>query len=289
MTYHTRAHNHREGDLVCHWCGTRKKVPPACPECGSEHLGYVGYGTQRVEEELSSLFPSARILRMDADTTATKASYDLMLSKFRRHEADILLGTQMVTKGHDFPGVTLVGVLLADSSLYVDDYRAGERTFAMLTQVIGRAGRADLPGHAVIQTSNPDSEIIRLACAQDFPSFYNQEIRLRRLLCFPPACDVALLTVSGPLEADVLQGARRLHQELESLRATPAFSGVELIPFGPFEAPVYRVDNRYRMRMVIKCRLNKPTLNLFHTLLCVYGSGVGKKLTLSIDLNPSNL
>ncbi len=289
MTYHTRAHSHRDGELVCHWCGTRKKVPSTCPECGSEHLGYIGYGTQRVEEELATLFPSARILRMDADTTATKASYDLMLSKFRRHEADILLGTQMVTKGHDFPGVTLVGVLLADSSLYVDDYRAGERTFAMLTQVIGRAGRADLPGHAVIQTSNPDSEIIRLACAQDFPSFYNQEIRLRRLLCFPPACDVALLTVSGSLEADVLQGARRLHQELESLRATPSFSGVELIPFGPFEAPVYRVDNRYRMRMVIKCRLNKPTLNLFHTLLCVYGSGVGKKLSLSIDLNPSNL
>lgn len=289
MTYHTRRGSYSEGELVCHWCGGRLPPPRTCPECGSEHLGHVGYGTQRMEEELGKLFPTARILRMDADTTSSKTSYEQMLGKFRRHEADILLGTQMVTKGHDFPDVTLVGVLLADASLYLNDYRASERTFAMLTQVIGRAGRGTLPGRAVIQTVNPDNEIIRLACAQDYPAFYAREIRLRRLLCFPPSCDIALITVSSALENEVLMAAKRLADEIAAMRKEEAFREVELIPFGPFEAPVYRVDNRYRMRMIIKCRLTKQTLEFYHTLLCRFGAGCGKHVQIGIDLNPSNL
>ena len=289
MTYHTARWSYREGQMVCHWCGMKLPVPKECPDCHSEHLGHTGYGTQRIEEELGELFPKARILRMDADTTSSKTAYDRMLGKFRRGEADILLGTQMVTKGHDFPNVTLVGVLLADASLYLDDYRASERTFAMLTQVIGRAGRGDRAGRAIIQTNNPDSEVISLAGAQDYPTFYQREARLRRLLCFPPACDMALLTVSSPLENELMLAAKRLAEELETMRSEEAYRGVELVVFGPFEAPVYRVDNRYRMRMVIKCRLTRATLDLFGDLLCRFQNGCGHRIRLSVDFNPSNL
>ena len=289
MTYHTARWSYREGEMVCHWCGKKLPVPRECPDCHSEHLGHTGYGTQRIEEELGELFPNARILRMDADTTTSKTAYDRMLGKFRRGEADILLGTQMVTKGHDFPNVTLVGVLLADASLYLDDYRASERTFAMLTQVIGRAGRGDRAGRAIIQTNNPDSEVISLASAQDYPTFYQREARLRKLLCFPPACDVALLTVSCALENELMLASKRLAEELESLRREEAYREVELVVFGPFEAPIYRVDNRYRMRMVIKCRLTRQTLDLFGDLMCRFQNGCGNRIRLSVDFNPSNL
>ena len=289
MTYHTARWSYREGQMVCHWCGMKLPLPQECPDCHSEHLGHMGYGTQRIEEELGELFPRARILRMDADTTASKTSYDRMLGRFRRHEADILLGTQMVTKGHDFPNVTLVGVLLADASLYLDDYRASERTFAMLTQVVGRAGRGERAGRAIIQTNNPDSEVISLASAQDYPTFYRREVRLRRLLCFPPTCDIALLTVSGTLENELLMATKRLAEELESIRGEEAYREVELVTFGPFEAPVYRVDNRYRMRMVIKCRMTKATLELFGDLLCRFQNGCGRRIHMSVDFNPSNL
>ncbi len=288
MTYHTKKGTYTEGEMVCHWCGRRMPLPRLCPTCSSEHLARMGFGTQRVEEELQKLLPAARILRMDTDTTSSKFTYDTMLAKFREHGADVLLGTQMVTKGHDFPNVTLVGVLLADSSLYLDDYRAGERTFAMLTQVIGRAGRGEREGLAVIQTCNPDSEVIRLACAQDYESFYEREIRLRKLLLFPPFCDIALLTLTGSVEPELLKATRRLSEELASL-ATTEYTDVTLVTFGPFEAPVYRVDNRYRMRMVVKCKQNKRTLAFFSQLLTTFSSKVDKRISLSIDFNPSGL
>ena len=288
MTYHTRKGTYREGDMVCHWCGRRMPLPKVCPSCKSEHLARMGFGTQRVEEELGELLPSAKIMRMDTDTTTSKFAYDEMLSGFRAHKADVLLGTQMVTKGHDFPDVTLVGVLLADASLYLDDYRAAERTFAMLTQVIGRAGRSNKKGMAVIQTNNPDSEIIRLAAAQDYESFYEREIRLRRLLVFPPFCDIALLTLTGSEEHLLLRASTLLGELVKEL-AEGEYKDVELVTFGPFEAPVYRVDNKYRMRMVIKCRLQKRTLAMFAELLCSFSRKVGKRLTLSVDFNPSNL
>jgi primosomal protein N' (replication factor Y) len=288
MTYHTRRGTYAEGDMVCHWCGRRMPLPKTCPSCGSEHLARMGFGTQRVEEELQRLLPDRRILRMDTDTTSTKFAYDEMLGQFRAHEADVLLGTQMVTKGHDFPGVTLVGVLLADASLYLDDYRASERTFSMLTQVIGRAGRGDRPGVAVIQTNNPDSEIIRLACAQDYETFYEREIRLRKLLVFPPYCDIVLLTAVGREEGELLRASSLLADEVR--RAVEGdFRDVALVSFGPFEAPVYRVDNKYRMRMVIKCKLNRRSLEMFAGLLCNFTAKAGRLVTLSIDFNPSNL
>ena len=288
MTYHTNSASYDTGYLSCHWCGRRMPLPQVCPSCGGAHLSKMGYGTQRVEQELGELIPDARILRMDTDTTSAKSSYETLLGKFRRHEADVLLGTQMVTKGHDFPDVTLVGVLLADASLYLDDFRASERTFAMLTQVIGRAGRGKKAGVAVIQTNNPDNECIRFACAQDYRAFYDSEIRLRKLLVFPPFCDIALLTLSCPDEKELLRASALLSDKI-SEHMKGEYSDLPLIVYGPFEAPVYKVDNKYRMRTVIKCRINKRSRAMLADILKLFSSSGAHGLSLSVDINPTNL
>ncbi len=288
MTYHTNSPSFDGGYLACHWCGKRLPLPESCPSCHGSHLARMGYGTQRVEEELGIILPSARVLRMDTDSTSQKNSHETLLGKFRRHEADILLGTQMVTKGHDFPNVTLVGVLLADASLYLDDYRAAERTFAMLTQVIGRAGRADKNGIAVIQTNNPDNECIRLAAKQDFRTFYESEIKLRKLLVFPPFCDIALLTLTSNDENELLKASAKLSEKLRC-RMEEEYSDIPLIAYGPFEAPVYKVENKYRMRMVLKCKNNKRTRAMLSELLSYFDSSGANGLFLSVDINPTNL
>ncbi len=300
LTYHTHRHlkdsegenylrNRADsGTLSCHYCGFRTAVPEKCPECGSAHMLFMGYGTQRAEEELEGMLPDIPVIRMDTDTTRTKFSHDEILSRFRKGDAKVLLGTQIVTKGHDFPKVTLVGVLNADASLYLDDYRAAERTFAMLTQVIGRAGRASDKGVAVIQTQNPDSEVIRLAAEQNYPAFYDQEIRIRRGLMFPPFCDIAVLTLASPDEALLESGALRLAGAIRE-KLAGVYSDVQAVVFGPFEAPIYKVQNSCRMRMVIKCRLNKRTRDFLSEILCDFGRKIPKRLTLSADLNPSSL
>ena len=288
MTYHTKPHSFDTGELICHLCGKRRPMPRTCPDCGSEHLARLGYGTQRVEQELGEILQGSRVLRMDTDTTTSRYSYEEMLGTFRRHEADVLLGTQMVTKGHDFPNVTLVGVLMADTSLYLDDYRAAERTFSMLTQVVGRAGRAGNAGRAIIQTCNPDHDVIRLACKQDYEAFYEREINLRRLLVFPPFCDIALLTLSHRSEQTLFEGAKRLSDMLKE-EIAGAFADVKLLAFGPFEAPIYRAEGRYRMRLVIKCALNKRSRALFSKLLCDFQQGGNNLPQLSVDFNPTNL
>ena len=249
---------------------------------------FMGYGTQRAEEELEAMLPGASVIRLDTDATKTKLSCDELLAKFRRGEAQVLLGTQIVTKGHDFPKVTLVGVLNADASLYLDDYRAAERTFAMLTQVIGRAGRASDPGTAVIQTQNPDSDVIRLAAKQDYAAFFEQEIRIRRGLVFPPFCDIAELTLTSPDEALLASGAKRLAEAVKE-KLSGSYSDVKTVVFGPFEAPVYKVQNNCRMRMVIKCRLSRRTREFLSEILCDFGRKGTRRLTLSADLNPSSL
>ncbi len=288
MTYHTLRDSYEKGELRCHWCGRKMALPEVCPSCQSTHLARMGYGTQRVEQELGELLPDAKILRMDTDTTSAKHAYEEMLGTFRRHGADVLLGTQMVTKGHDFSDVTLVGVLLADASLYLDDYRAAERTFSMLTQVIGRAGRGDKSGEAIIQTNNPEHECIRLACAQDYDRFYEIEIRLRKMLVFPPFCDIVSLMLTSPDEQELLKASGILAKKLnEALQGD--YRDVPVVIYGPFEAPVYKVENKYRMRMIVKCRLNRRSRALFSSLLCEFSRSGIKGLSLSVDFNPSTL
>lgn len=300
LTYHTHKHlrdgegedyirrRAESGNLTCHYCGFTAPVPSVCPECASPHLAFMGYGTQRAEDELCSMLPEGSVIRMDTDTTKTKFSHEEILSRFKRGEAKVLVGTQIVTKGHDFPRVTLVGVLNADASLYLDDYRAGERTFAMLTQVIGRAGRADAPGVAVIQTQNPDSEVIQLAAAQDYPSFYDLEIRMRRALVFPPFCDIAVFTLTSADEALLHTGTVRL-AELVRGKLAGEFSDVKTVVFGPFEAPIYKVQNNCRMRMVIKCKDNRRTREFLSSVMCDFARKGSRRLTLGVDINPSSL
>lgn len=288
MNYHTKKGTYDKGFLFCHWCGQKLPMPDTCPSCGSEHLVKIGFGTQKIEQEISELLPEKKILRMDADSTSVKNSLEGLLTEFKEKRADVLLGTQMVTKGHDFPNVTLVGVLLADMSLYMDDYHANERTFSMLTQVIGRAGRSKKKGVAVIQTNNPDNDTIRLACKQDYEAFYASEIRLRKLLVFPPYCDIALLTVTGSDEKQVLIGANILRQEINKLIFTQ-YRDIQMVIFGPFESPVYKVEEKYRMRLVIKCRLNRESRTLFSTLLSDFGNNSKGTVALSIDFNPTGL
>ena len=280
LTYHTSADG---GRLLCHMCGYSERVPKRCPSCNGDRLSFLGYGTQKLESELNKYVPDMTVMRMDADTTSGKMSYDRMLEDFREGRADILLGTQMVAKGHDFPGVTLVGVALADTSLYVSDFRAAERTFSLLTQVIGRAGRAGDEGIAVIQTYAPKNEVIRLACLQDFEKFYEGEIALRRELSYPPFCDIVELTLTSSDEAELAREAARLSERLiEKLRGEE-YSKQPFIVFGPFEAQVYKINEKYRMRLVVKCRLNKLSRSLFHELLCEFS--LSRKATLSIDFN----
>ncbi|MBP3401529.1 MAG: primosomal protein N' [Clostridia bacterium] len=280
LTYHTSSDG---GKLLCHMCGYSERVPRKCPSCDSDRLSFLGYGTQKLESELNKYAPDMTVMRMDADTTSGKMSYDRMLEDFREGRADILLGTQMVAKGHDFPRVTLVGVALADTSLYVSDFRAAERTFSLLTQVIGRAGRAGARGLAVIQTFAPKNEVIRLACEQNYEKFYEGEIALRKELAYPPFCDIVELTLTSEDEQELFRESKRLSDTiLEKLKGD--YGRQPFIVFGPFEAQVYKLNEKYRMRMVVKCRLNKISRALFHELLTEFS--LARKVTLAIDFNP---
>ena len=220
---------------------------------------------------------------MDADTTGQKSAYDTMLEDFRAGNHDILLGTQMVAKGHDFPRVTLVGVALADTSLYVSDFRAAERTFSLLTQVIGRAGRAKDGGVAVIQTYAPNNEVIRLAAAQDYESFYKGEIALRRELSYPPFLDMVRLTLVSENEERLFSATELLNTAIKS-KLEGEYAKYPFAVFGPFEAQVYKVNEKYRMRMIVKCKLTQKTRKLFHELLVQFAAV--REATLAVDINP---
>ena len=280
LTYHT---GRGGGKLLCHLCGYTAPTPRVCPSCSSESISFLGYGTQKVEGALGEYLPELSIMRMDADTTSGKLAYDRMLEDFRAQRADVLLGTQMVAKGHDFPAVTLVGAILADTSLYVSDFRASERTFSLLTQVIGRAGRAKDGGVAVIQTYSPKNEIIRLACMQDYDKFYQGEIAVRRELSYPPFCDMVALTLTSESEPELFKAAKKLSDSMIT-KLKEEYAGIPFTVFGPFEAQVYRLNEKYRMKMVVKCRLNASSRRLFHALLCEFMQE--RRVTLAVDLNP---
>ena len=251
MTYHSA-----NGRLMCHYCGHSEPAADTCPECGG-WMKHVGAGTQKVEEELRELFPEAGILRMDADTTA--GGHEEILQTFERERVPILLGTQMVAKGLDFENVTLVGVLSADISLYVDNYRAAERTFSLLTQVVGRAGRGGKTGRAVIQTYTPGNDVIRCAARQDYDAFYESEIRMRRLRRYPPFADLFTVTVSGTEEGRVLRAAVSVRETLRQLCLRPELAAGEPEVLGPAPAPVVKVNNRFRYRCTLVGKNDKAT------------------------------
>ena len=251
MTYHSA-----NGRLMCHYCGHSEPAADTCPECGG-WMKHVGAGTQKVEEELRELFPEAGILRMDADTTA--GGHEEILQTFERERVPILLGTQMVAKGLDFENVTLVGVLSADISLYVDNYRAAERTFSLLTQVVGRAGRGGKTGRAVIQTYTPGNDVIRCAARQDYDAFYESEIRMRRLRRYPPFADLFTVTVSGTEEGWVLRAAVSVRETLRQLCRRPELAAGEPEVLGPAPAPVVKVNNRFRYRCTLVGKNDKAT------------------------------
>ena len=251
MTYHSA-----NGRLMCHYCGHSEPAADTCPECGG-WMKHVGVGTQKVEEELRELFPEAGILRMDADTTA--GGHEEILQTFERERVPILLGTQMVAKGLDFENVTLVGVLSADISLYVDNYRAAERTFSLLTQVVGRAGRGGKTGRAVIQTYTPGNDVIRCAARQDYDAFYESEIRMRRLRRYPPFADLFTVTISGTEEGRVLRAAVSVRETLRQLCRRPELAAGEPEVLGPAPAPVVKVNNRFRYRCTLVGKNDKAT------------------------------
>lgn len=237
---------HHKTRLVCHYCGYTIPLPRNCPDCGSPYLAGFGIGTQKIEEMTRQMFPEAKILRMDMDTTSKKGGHETILSAFARHEADVLIGTQMIVKGHDFPGVTLVGILAADVSLYTSDYRCAERTFQLLTQAAGRAGRGRRPGEAVIQTYVPDHYSIRTAAAQDYDAFYRQEMGFRKLMAYPPACHMLGIQVAGKKEDQVSEIMELLRVCVEN-----EFAG-NVILIGPVPAVVYKVNDIYRKILYMK-------------------------------------
>ncbi|MBR4123864.1 MAG: primosomal protein N', partial [Clostridia bacterium] len=280
LTYHSA--NNR---LMCHYCGYSKINDSVCSECGSENMKFSGIGTQRAEEELKLLFPDARVLRLDADSTMTKDSYQSYLSAFANGEYDILLGTQMVAKGLDFPNVTLVGVLGADSASYSEDYRSFERTFSLLTQVVGRAGRGSVRGKAIIQTSNPDSNIIEHAKNQDYDTFYSEEILTRRLTVYPPFCDICLISSQSQNRGFAENLINNVFNNIKAL-IEKDYSGIKVIILGPSPSAIAKVNNRYRYRMIIKCKNNKEFREMLKKALDIKAQG---DASVWVDFNPATL
>ena len=236
---------HRNGKLVCHYCGYEQPNVKECPECGSPYISAMRAGTEQIEEHLKIRYPGARVLRLDADTTSKKGSYDKILSSFANREADILVGTQMIVKGHDFPGVTLVGILLADLSLYAGDYRAAERTFQLLTQAAGRAGRGEVPGAVVIQTYQPENYAVQYASRQDYEGFYDEEMRYRSLLMYPPAAHMLCVQIQSRDE-DKAEGFAGRIREL-FMRDDP-----EVFVIGPAKGSLSRIRDQYRYVLYVK-------------------------------------
>ena len=284
LTYHS--YNNR---LVCHYCGYTKKLDNICPECGSDAVRYSGFGTQRIEEELQSLLPDAKILRMDADTTTAKFSHEKLLEQFGNKEYNILIGTQMVAKGLDFEDVTLVGVVNADNSLYDQNYTASERSFDLITQVVGRAGRRDNSGTAIIQTINPQNETIDFASHQDYIGFYNNEIMLRKLMIYPPFCDIYSATFTGENENTVVLCSKAFFDRLVEYNSNE-YKDLKLVVLGPTQAKISKINNTYRYRLAIKCKNSQRIRQMITKILKdVNKDKVYSKVSISISLNPPDI
>ena len=279
MVYHKSAHK-----LLCHYCGSQLDPPPArCPACGGK-LQYRGFGTQKAEEELAKLFPEARILRMDQDTTAAKDAHEKLLAKFARHEYDIMVGTQMVAKGLDFEDVTLVGVLGIDSLLFAQGFRAYETVFSLVTQVVGRSGRAKDPGFAIIQTTDPDNPVLNLAAAQDYDAFFEQENAYRTLGLYPPFCGLCVVGFAGPKESEVARASARFAALLG--RQAAKQPDLPLRVLGPTPGSIEKINDSYRYKLTVKCRNDRRFRDLIRETLTLYEQEkLPGKATVVVDLH----
>ena len=284
LTYH-----HANGRLMCHYCGYSQPITQVCPECGKQDVKYAGFGTQMVEDELAHILPQARILRMDQDTTMRKNSHEKALKSFAEHEYDILLGTQMVAKGIDFENVTLVGVISVDQQLYNDDFRSLERTFSLLTQVVGRAGRGKQRGSAVIQTLTPENEIIRLAEKQDYGAFYETEIQMRKLMTYPPFCDICVFGFSGFDENKTRVASKMFFNNFKRL-AGEKYPDLKMIVLGPLQPRVSKISGKYRYRMIVKCKNNSKLRSFISELLEEFGKDTKfNDISVFADINPESI
>ncbi|PZG32569.1 primosomal protein N' [Listeria ivanovii] len=275
QTYHQASNK-----MKCHYCGHEEPVPQKCPSCEGEHIRYFGTGTQKVEESLTKLIPEARVIRMDVDTTRTKGAHEKLLRSFRNHEADILLGTQMIAKGLDFPDITLVGVLNADTMLHLPDFRASERTFQLLTQVSGRAGRHERTGEVVVQSYNPEHYSIEFAKKHDFIGFYHHEMQLRKMGAYPPFYYLTMINVSDENE---MKAIRTMQEMVNFLRGK---LGPEAVILGPVPSTIARIKNKYRYQCIIKYKIEPNLKQELKTLITHYQKDQQKGLTINIDVQP---
>lgn len=284
MTYH-----HANGRLMCHYCGYSEPFTDTCPECGSHDVRYSGTGTQKIEDELSAMLPKARILRMDADSTMGRYSHENKLKDFSDGKYDIMLGTQMVAKGLDFENVTLVGVINADQQLNNDDFRSQERTFDLLTQVVGRAGRGKYEGTAVIQTCNPENDVIKIAAKQDYDAFFQDELKTRKMLIYPPYCDICLIGFVGLNEIKVRAASQKFTDMLKNALCEK-FTDQKIIALGPMPARVSKISNKFRYRLILKCKNSKRFRTMMSELLKNTGTDRAfADVSVYIDINPENI
>ena len=279
LTYHQY-----ENKLKCHYCGYEQNVVTVCPECHSTKIRYFGTGTQRLEQEINKVFPNATTIRMDKDTVTKKNSHEDILNKFRDENIDILIGTQMIVKGHHFPNVTLVGVVAADSSLNIDDYRANERTFQILTQVAGRAGREKLKGQVIIQTYNPDNFAIQCAKNQDYKEFYQTEIALRQQLMYPPFKDIILINFNGLSENEIKKVSLEVYKYLMENLNLDEFKVMK-----PMPSPIDRIQNHIRWRMIVKGNITPEANYVFNNCLKLIYNKNYKNTRVTIDVNPNSM
>ena len=279
LTYHRY-----QNKLKCHYCGHEENTVKICPECHSNKIRYFGTGTQKLEQEINKMFPKATTIRMDIDTVSKKNSHEQILNKFKDEGIDILIGTQMVVKGHHFPNVTLVGVIAADSSLNIDDYRANERTFQILTQVAGRAGRENLEGKVIIQTYNPESFSIEHAKKQDYDLFYNTEILLRKQLKYPPFCDIIVIGFDSLNEEEIKQTSYHVYEFLKQKLNIDDFK-----VFEPMPSPIEKIQNRYRWRIIAKGNMTNEANKVFNEAINIVTNMNLKSTRISIDVNPNSM
>jgi primosomal protein N' (replication factor Y) len=281
---------HQKGQAMhCHYCGHQERVPHNCPACGSAHIRYFGTGTQKIEEELHQLYSDVRVIRMDVDTTGKKGSHERLLNAFSNGEADILLGTQMISKGLDFPNVTLAGVITADTSLNMPDFRAAEKTFQLLTQLAGRAGRAEKLGEVIIQTHNPEHYSVIHAQSHDYDGFVQRELKYRQMLMYPPFCRLLLYTLSHENEPLLIRAADALGQYLREFSETLDSNGF-LTVLGPVPAPLAKLKDRYRYHCMVKYSGAVSVKQLMHRSAKQMESWIqSEKVQISVDFDPQNM